>query len=187
MPGVDSLPGGSAINTAPEISVDPAAQGERALISGLFQFYIYDFAEMYGGGFDDVGDDGRYPAYSYLDSYWTDADRMPFVVRSDGRTAGFVLVNTVSHRSAPIDHAVAEFFILRQFRRGGTGRAAAQAVFQRYPGKWELAIAHANTIARAFWPKVVSETPGVTGLETFELTGPDRPRQILAFEVAPPV
>ncbi len=95
----------------------------------------------------------------------------------------FALVNAHSWRGEPIDHAMAEFFMLRQHRRSGLGRRAAQAVFSRFPGRWELAIAKANTAAHAFWPRTVLETPGVESLTMFRIE--DRDRTILDFEVRP--
>ena len=97
------------------------------------------------------------------------------------RLAGFALINAHSHRGVPIDHAVAEFFILRQHRRAGVGRRAAQAMFRRYPGRWELAIAKVNTAAHAFWPRTVLETPGVANLTMWRIE--DHDRTILDFEV----
>jgi predicted acetyltransferase len=46
---------------------------------------------------------------------------------------------------------MAEFFILRGHRRGGAGTAAARALFARYPGRWEVAVARRNTPALGFW------------------------------------
>ncbi len=170
---------------SPTISVDPAPPGERALIEGLFQFYIYDFAEMFGGDPEfDVGSDGRFSAHPHIAGYWGDTGRIPFVIRFDGRPAGFILVNRISHSHAVIDHAVAEFFVMRPFRRRGVGAAAAHTVFTRLPGRWELAIAAVNQGGRRFWPKVVSSAPGVSEIETLDLPEGERSRRILSFRIA---
>jgi len=168
----------------PPVTVDPARANERALIEGLFQFYIYDFAEMYGpnDGFE-MGSDGRYEPCPYLDSYWTEADRWPFIIRYGDKPAGFILLNTFSHRDAAVDRAVAEFFVMRTYRRSGVGAVAARTVFTRFPGRWELAIAAPNAGARRFWPKVVAGTPGVRDLQTFDLDGTQKSRRILAFKI----
>ena len=68
-----------------------------------------------------------------MESYWRDADRLPFLIEMDSRTAGFALVNAHSHRGEPIDHAMAEFFVARQFRRAGVGHQAARAIFGAPP------------------------------------------------------
>ena len=168
----------------PRISVDPAAESERRLIEGLFHFYIYDFAEMYGPGGDfHVGADGLYEPYPHLGSFWQEPDRRPFLIRVDGKTAGFVLLNRVSHLGAEIDHAVSEFFVLRPFRRCGAGAAAARWVFRTFSGRWELAIAAPNAVARRFWPAVVAATPGVCDIRSVDLDETRQSRRILSFTV----
>ncbi len=165
------------------VATRPARPDERALIEGLFQFYIHDFSELYPGVTSgwDVDANGRFGPYEYMDDYWRDADRRPFLIEADGRTAGFALVNAHSHRGLPIDHAMAEFFILRQFRRSGVGHRAAQSIFAANPGRWELAIAAPNAAARAFWPKAILATPGVRVLEAVTVQPNDR--TVLSFTV----
>ena len=146
-----------------DVTTRLARPEERALIEGLFQFYIYDFSELYSHEPGDWRVDavGRFGAYPHIERYWTDADREPLLIEADGRTAGFALINRFSHRGATIDHAVGEFFVLRLYRRFGVGHRAARAIFTGRPGRWELAIAAPNAAARSFWPRAVLATPGV--------------------------
>ena len=101
------------------INVAPASAAERPLLEGLFQFYVYDFAEfatpeLTAFEFDEAG---RLAAYPHMDTYWNNADRWPLLIRVDGRTAGFALVNTQSHCGEPIDRNMGEFFVARRYRR----------------------------------------------------------------------
>jgi len=48
----------------------------------------HDYSEYDGA---DVNEHGLFE-YRYIDHYWTDSGRHPFVVRVSGRLAGFVLV-----------------------------------------------------------------------------------------------
>ena len=52
------------------------------------ELYLYDFSEFDGA---DVDAQARY-GYPYLDRYWEEAGRSPFLIRVDGVLAGFVLV-----------------------------------------------------------------------------------------------
>jgi predicted acetyltransferase len=161
-----------------------ARADERPLIEGLFQFYIHDFSELYpeatvGWKLDAYG---RFGPYEHMDSYWRDADRRPYLIETDGRTAGFALVNAHSHRGEPLDHAMAEFFVVRQFRRSGVGHEAARSIFAANPGRWELAIAAANAGARAFWPRAVLGTPGVREFNAVIVQPNDR--MVLGFTVS---
>jgi len=54
----------------------------------------------------------------------------------------------------PLDHAVAEFFVLCKYRRARVGTRAALFIFRRYPGRWELPVAWYNPPALAFWRSV---------------------------------
>ena len=129
---------------------------DRAVLESLLQLYLYDFTE-----FDphDVDESGRFETAS-LGAYWTEAGRFPFAVRVDGRLAGFVLVGPHSPSGQPVDHSVAEFFVMRRYRRLGVGRSAARNVFDLLPGVWEVAEIAANTPAQTFWRAVIGEYTG---------------------------
>lgn len=136
----------------------PAA--ERDTLANLLQLYLYDIAEYAHGGWNPIGADGRY-AYRWLDAYWTDARRHPLRIDADGTLAGFVLVN--AHSLVPDwepAHAIAEFFVLRAHRRRGVGAAAAHAVFDRFPGRWQVAQDAPNTGAQAFWRTTIAAYTG---------------------------
>ena len=168
-----------------DITAVPATQTERALIEGLFQFYIYDFSALEPAESErfEPGPDGRFAAYPDLDSYWRDSTRAALIIRRGGSPAGFALVNAVSHSGLPVDRNMAEFFVMRKHRRGGVASAAVRTILTRYPGRWELAIAQRNTGARAFWPVAVAATPGVTDLTTLTGDGVHWTGPILRFAI----
>jgi predicted acetyltransferase len=127
----------------------------RPVIENLMQFYIHDFSDfLVHGNRKTLGEDGRFFDYP-LDPYWRDAGRMALLIRSNGLLAGFALVNDQGHTDAATDFNMAEFFITRGHRRGGTGTAAAQAIFARRPGRWEVAVARRNTPALPFWRRAI--------------------------------
>lgn len=65
----------------------------------------------------------------------------------------------------PIDQALAEFFILRKYRRNGVGRRAANELLVRLPGTWELAVTDYNKPALGFWRRVVGDLADFTVTE----------------------
>lgn len=141
-----------------DVILEPAGPDRHGAMSNLFQLYTYDFTEQWAGtARGELGEDGLFEAYPHLDAYWTDPDREPFLIRADGHIAGLVLLNRHSHAGLPLDHAVAEFFVVRKHRRGGVGRAAALAAIAPRPGQWELAVARRNLGALAFWRRVAAE------------------------------
>ncbi len=120
------------------------------------QLYLYDFSEF--GGFD-VGPDGVFDASLLrLDSYWTESDRVPFLVYVEGEIAGFVLVNSYTCLDENSGgRSIAEFFIMRKYRRQGVGKAAAFQVFERFRGKWEVRQLKINGVGQRFWRRVIRE------------------------------
>jgi predicted acetyltransferase len=146
------------LGNAPQLV--PAPPGQRPLIGRLLQLYLHDFSEhaAISSPYGDVDEAGCF-AYPYLDLYWREPGRLPFLIRTDGRIAGFVLVNQWFVSGQPGDHCVAEFFVLRKYRRTGLGTAAARRLFDGLPGWWEVPVAHYNAAAQQFWRKVLADRP----------------------------
>ncbi|MGH2634171.1 MAG: GNAT family N-acetyltransferase [Tepidiformaceae bacterium] len=135
---------------SPSVTLEPAEFTDKSVLRNLLQLYLHDFSEFTG---EDVGPDGLY-GYHYLDHYWTDPDRYPFFIRVEGVVAGFVLVRA----TAPYD--MAEFFVMRKYRRLGVGSVAANLAFERFPGPWQVRELLANLPAQAFWRRVIGAYTG---------------------------
>jgi len=150
----------------------PAAQ--KSIIANLIQLYKYDFSEFaeVQSPYGEVSADGLF-AHDGLDSYWQEEGRSAFTLHSDGRLAGFALVNRCSALDRPLDRAVGEFFVLRKYRRYRVGSRAATLLFERFRGRWEVAVAWYNAPALSFWRAVVpsvadgpvEECPGAAMLD----------------------
>lgn len=79
----------------------------------------------------------------------------------DGKFAGFVLVNDYCYvQKASGSKSVAEFFVMRKYRRKGVGKSIAFQVFDKFPSKWEVIQHGENIPAQLFWEKVVGEYTG---------------------------
>jgi predicted acetyltransferase len=135
------------------ITIDPADAVERPIIRHLMELYLYDFSEYDQA---DVGPSGLYE-YPYLDHYWVEPERSPFLVRVDGKLAGFILVTQDNYLTVAKDcWVMAEFFIMRKYRRQGIGAFAAWCIFDRFPGAWQVGQIIENEPATAFWRKVIA-------------------------------
>src|SRR4029077_10624716 len=120
-----------------------------------------------GSPHGEVGAEGRF-TYPRVESYWQEIGHIPLLIRADDHLAGFALVNQWSALERPLEHSVAEFFVLRKYRRARVGTRAALLIFRRYPGRWEVPVAWYNPPALAFWRSVTEEAaPG----EVEELAG----------------
>ena len=91
----------------------------------------------------------------YLERYWSDAERYPFIVRANRNLAGFALVRKGSYFPHSDNHAgmgmiIAEFFVMKKFRRQGIGTRVAIDLFNRFPGRWEVAQEANNHVGQFF-------------------------------------
>ncbi|HEX4445705.1 MAG TPA: GNAT family N-acetyltransferase [Polyangiaceae bacterium] len=139
------------------LSFQPASSHERALLQNLAQLYCYDFSEVLEM---HVAEDGRFEDVN-LAPYWVDEWRHPFLLRVEGKVAGFALIagrSAITGQSGVFD--MTEFFVLRRFRRHGVGRAAAVAAFERFRGPWEIRQREENPDATAFWRRTIDEYTG---------------------------
>jgi predicted acetyltransferase len=146
-----------AEKSSAHIEVVPAAAEQEPILANLLQLYAHDFAD-----FQDLelGPDGRF-GYRDLPLYWSDPGRHPFLVRVDGKLAGFVLLkrgSEVSGNEAVWD--MAEFFVTRGYRRQGIGTHIAQIVWKRFPGRWEVRVMESNVSGRDFWAHAIAKFAG---------------------------
>ena len=139
------------------ISLSPASKQEKVALDNLMQLYKYDWSELTD---IDVGEDGRYADYP-LDAYWIEPGRHPFLLRVDGKLAGFALVANRSRLTGATGvFDMAELFVMRRYRRRGIGRQAAFAAFDRLGGRWEIRQRAGNAAAASFWRRVVAAYTG---------------------------
>jgi predicted acetyltransferase len=160
------------------VHLDPATPADAELLSNLLELYIHDLSAFYPHV--ELGDDGRF-GYPQLPLYWSEPGRSPFLIRHGDRVAGFVLAkrgSPVSDDPEVLD--VVEFFMLRQFRRGGIGRAAALQLWQQLPGSWTVRVSEGNRAALEFWSGVVAEATNGAAIESSR-PGRAHPWRVFAF------
>ena len=137
-----------------EVQILKASMENKQIISNLMQFYMYDFSEYTGA---DVEDSGLFAAYPQLEEYWREEDqRFPYIIRSGERHIGFVFVRRIETPERRY-FSIAEFFIMRKYRRKGLGRRIAKAIFDMHSGQWEVYQMETNTPAQIFWKEIIAE------------------------------
>lgn len=136
-----------------EIEIVPAGAAERPVLENLMHLYLYEFTDYTG---DDADAQGRF-LDEYLPRYWVEQNRYPFLVRVAGKPAGFILVRDTSDgQNGPVIHSIAEFLVMRKYRRKKVGQQMAFHIFDRFPGRWRVAQMAENHPAQAFWRRVIS-------------------------------
>ena len=136
------------------LSLDAATATEAGLLGNLLELYSHELSDVFPSVV--LGADGRF-GYPQLPLYWSEPSRrFAFLIRVDGQVAGFVLATRGLAAADPQALDVAEFFVLRRYRRQGFGQLAAELLWCRLPGCWTVRIAEANRIALEFWANVVA-------------------------------
>ncbi len=154
------------------IEIRKAGIREKPVLRNLMELYRYDSSEFDG---EDVGEHGLF-VYRYFDHYWTEPGRHAFIVRVSGRLAGFAMVRAIGVDETEPVHQIAEFFIMRKYRRQRIGTTVARRIFDLFPGRWRVAEEEANTPAQMFWRKVISgyTSGGFKEIRDDEWVGPQQ-------------
>src|SRR5471030_1864321 len=107
-----------------DVVLDVARSSDAPSIANLLELYQHDLSVAFPQ--IELGADGRF-GYGKLPPYWSEPERrFPFLIRYGTRLAGFVLATRGSPVSDDPDVLdVAEFFVIRRYRRAGVGRQAA--------------------------------------------------------------
>lgn len=150
-----------------EVQLVRVAVADKEILRQLLEFNAYEFAGLFDGA--ALNEHGRF-GYPWLDNYWTEPERHPFLIRVDGRIGGFALVHGKD------SHSVAEFLVMPQYRRRGVGVRAARCLFELFGGEWSVHQVPGNPGALNFWrmaiPVEYSETSDDDGTtQRFTMSG----------------
>ncbi|HLS82397.1 MAG TPA: GNAT family N-acetyltransferase [Steroidobacter sp.] len=135
---------------------------DRDWIERRYLEYLDDLsqASMNTGMFPASGEYGDREA-ELMARWFADDSSHPLIILKDGRRVGFALVSRPLWRQRDgVDYRMAEFFVRVDERRLGIGRDAAQLIFNRFAGSWEVTESAHNKAAVAFWRSIVSQYTG---------------------------
>ena len=138
-----------------ECHLQPVQLQDRARLEGLFQYYLYDMAHLTGAR---VCSEGNYRYdFSRLDGYWSQDNKVPYLIMLGNETIGFALVQRYAGPNERWD--MEQFFVLRHHRKNGIGRRAFQACVSRHPGRWQIRVMVDNSGALVFWQNAIRSMP----------------------------
>lgn len=127
---------------------------DKQIIFNLMQLYTYELS-FYADETTEfhMQENGLYKMSKYIDLYWKEKNRNPYLLKCDGEIAGFVLQRFNEENMQEIG----EFFVLNSYRKKGAGSFMANKMFEMYKGKWEIRTLLKNKKAQDFWRKVIKE------------------------------
>jgi predicted acetyltransferase len=139
------------------------SSADRQYIHKAFTEYLDDLTRM-------TMNTGAFPAFGTVDGefgdrqpemmarWFADDSSHPLVILRDDKPVGFALVSRPMMKQADnADYRLAEFFVAKDSRRLGVGREAAELIFNRFNGRWEITEILRNQPAVAFWRYVVGK------------------------------
>lgn len=124
---------------------------DRNIIYNLMQLYKYElsFFEDETTHFKML-DSGLYEL-KYIEKYWQEENRHPYILKCNNELAGFVLQRFNEENM----NEIAEFFIINKYRKIGAGTFLANKMFELYRGKWEVRTLLKNDRAQRFWRNTI--------------------------------
>lgn len=133
-----------------ELEIVAASSQDKPIVRRMLELYQYDLSPFANIDLNEHGEFG----YAYLDHYWTEPGRYPFLAKQAGKFIGFALVNT-HHYLPESDYSMAEFFVMKRYRRQGLGQQFALYVFEQHRGTWEVSQLPGHTQATLFWQRII--------------------------------
>ena len=138
---------------------------DRELLWNINQKYLYEMTNYYDDEMDECGN----LHYGYFDEYFTDPERKAFFIYEEGTLVGFAMIHPYSNIGGTPDHVLAEFTVFPTYRRRRLATKAAEAIFGRFKGSWEVKYNEKNVAAKAFWNRVTAKfSPTKTALNDME-------------------
>ena len=127
---------------------------DRELLWNINQKYLYEMTNYYDDEMDTLGNLN----YGYFDDYFTDPKRMAFFLYDENNVlVGFAMIHPYSNLGETPDFVLAEFTIFPTYRRKHLAKTAAEMIFDRFEGYWEVKYNEKNTAVKEMWNTVTEK------------------------------
>ncbi len=138
------------------VKLVPVSAANYHTIQNMARFYVYDMSEYLGHqrGWE-IPLNGLYECIDFK-KYWDNPEKQfPFFIYYKDEIAGFAIIDKEG-RSPDVEYNMAQFFVIRKFKRKRIGEFAACECFNRFTGKWNVMCLPENTGAYNFWVSIIS-------------------------------
>lgn len=139
---------------------------DRELLWNINQKYLYEMTNFYDDEMDTLGNLN----YGYFDAYFTDPKRKAFFLFDEKQVlVGFAMIHPYSNLNEKPDYVLADFTVFPVYRRKHLAEKAAEMIFERFKGCWEIKFNEKNIAAKTLWNKATEQYfPKVTRLNDTE-------------------
>ena len=131
------------------IELQEVTEAEKGVLQNLVHLCMHDYSE-----FDkfEIGPEGEF-TYRWFEAYFREDGRDAYLIRVDENLGGFVMVRS-NPGEEDWDFQIAEFFILRRYRRMGMGSLVSQKILNSRKGVWEISYDTRNEAASNLWNSI---------------------------------
>ena len=135
------------------VMLEVATSSHARALANMLELYVHDLSRIFEV---ELGPDGRF-GYDKLPLYWSEpGTHFPYLIRVGSHLAGFALATRGSPATRePQVLDVAEFFVLRSYRRRAVGSRAATLMWDLLTGRWVVRVAEANPHGLNFWQSTI--------------------------------
>ena len=126
---------------------------DKNVIYNLMQLYTYELSFFEDETTNFIMLDSGLYVLKYIEKYWQEENRHPYILKCDNKLAGFVLQRYNENNM----NEIAEFFVINKYRKLGAGTFMANKMFELYKGKWEVRTLLKNKSAQEFWKNTITK------------------------------
>lgn len=135
-----------------ELEIFKASKQDKTILQHMLELSQHALSPFSNADLNVHGEFG----YAYLDHYWVEDGRYPYLAKFAGKLVGFVLVNTYNYLPQS-QYSISEFFVMKRYRRQGIGKTLAIHIFEQHPGMWEVRQLPGHREAVDFWRNIISD------------------------------
>ncbi len=136
-----------------KIDLIEVKEENKNIIYNLMQLYKYELSFFEDGTTTFTMLDSGLYVLKYIEKYWQDENRHPYILKCNNELAGFVLQRFNEENM----NEIAEFFVINKYRKMGAGKFMANRIFELYKGKWEVRTLLKNERAQKFWRNTIKK------------------------------
>ena len=143
------------------VDVQLAPLEKRYVLQNMWIAYAHELSEFHNDLPSSHGlmgeHDDEYDPETFMAEWWAHpGGTFVYFIYVDARLAGFALIAAPPLVDGDADKELSEFFLFHAYRGQGVGFQAATALFNLFPGSWQLSVMDNYVSTMRFWEKTLA-------------------------------